>query len=285
MNKSYSLNVGGKLLDLSSPVVMGIVNATPDSFYSPSRVGTAVELSARLSSMRADGMSIVDVGACSTRPGISFASQAEEMNRLRAFLPRVMCEAEGLVVSVDTFRADVAKMCVEEYGVHLINDISGGLLDDRMFSTVARLGVPYVLSHYRGGERNVSPSATNADITAEVVEWLAHRVDALRDLGQTDIILDPGFGFTKTLEENFILLGELDALQMLRLPVLVGVSRKSMATKPLRITPEDSLIPTTVLNTIALERHASILRVHDVKAAAQAIKLLNRLQQSRENQR
>lgn len=277
MNISYSLNVGGKLLDLSCPVVMGIVNATPDSFYTPSRIETAGELSARLSSMRADGMSIVDVGACSTRPGVTFASKSEEMDRLRSFLPHLMCEADGLVVSVDTFRADVAKMCVEEYGVHIINDISGGLLDERMFSTIARLGVPYVLSHYRGGERNVSPSATNADITAEVVEWLAHRVDQLRDLGQTDIILDPGFGFTKTLEENFILLGELDALQMLRLPVLVGVSRKSMATKPLQITPDESLIPTTVLNTLALERHASILRVHDVKAAAQAIKLFQQI--------
>lgn len=260
----YTLNIKGRLTDLSRPKVMGIVNATPDSFYAPSRTKGADAMVQRVAAMVADGADIIDVGACSTRPGSTPASEHEEMERLRcALVPLRQWEGAGRVaVSVDTFRPDVARMAVEELGADIINDVGcpdGG--DGReMMRMASRLGVPYVLT------------AREPDMRHTLL-WMAERVQRLRDMGQRDIIVDPGFGFGKTLEQNLALMGCLEQLQVLELPVLVGVSRKRMVCQPLGCKPEEALNGTTVLNTVALMKGASILRVHDVKEAAECILL------------
>ena len=249
-------------MDLSEPQVMGILNVTPDSFYAASRKQTEQEIAECASRIVAEGGTIIDVGACSTRPGFQEISEAEEMERLRFGLGIVRRELPDAVVSVDTFRPDVARMAVEEFGVGIINDVSEG--NPKMFRMVSRLRVPYIL---------MSQQAT----IREMLLSFAEKVQQLRDLGVKDIILDPGFGFGKTLDENYQIMGELDKLQVMDLPLLVGVSRKSMIYKLLGFTPDESLNGTTALNTIALMKGASILRVHDVKEAVECCKLVNQL--------
>ena len=246
-------------MDLSEPQVMGILNVTPDSFYAASRQQTEQEIAECARRIVAEGGTIVDVGACSTRPGFEEISEAEEMERLRFGLGIVRRELPDGVVSVDTFRPDVARMAVEEFGVGIINDVSGGNL--RMFRMVSRLRVPYLLMSQQPTIR-------------EMLLSFAEKVQQLRDLGAKDIILDPGFGFGKTLEQNYQIMGELDKLQVIGLPLLVGVSRKSMIYKLLGFTPDESLNGTTALNTIALMKGASILRVHDVKEAVECCKIV-----------
>ena len=255
----YVLNIKGQLMDLSSPRVMGILNATPDSFFAGSRKQTEQEIVGRVMEIAEQGADIIDVGACSTRPGAAVASQEEEMQRLREALKIVRREQPDMPLSVDTFRADVARMAVEEYGADIINDVSEGE-DKAMFRMVARLGVPYVLT-------SVQPDLRSTLLT------FAAKVQQLRDYGQKDIILDPGFGFGKTLEQNYRLMGELEKLHVMELPLLVGISRKSMIWKYLEVTPAEALNGTTVLNTIALMKGAAILRVHDVKEAAECCKI------------
>lgn len=269
----YSLNVGGRLFEMDGPQVMGIVNATPDSFYAPSRTTDESAVTARVRQILAEGGTMIDVGACSTRPGATAVDAAEEAERLRRVLPVVMREAGGAVVSVDTYRADVARMCVEEYGVHIINDISGGTLDAAMLPTVAALGVPYVLMHMGGGADAVS----HAPVMESVCTWLAGRVRQLHELGAHDVILDPGFGFGKSMTDNFRLLRHLSDLSLLGLPLLVGLSRKRMAWQTLEASPATALNGTTILNTVALMQGAHILRVHDVRAAAEAVRLVSAL--------
>ena len=269
----YSLNLNGRIVEIDSPKVMGIINVTPDSFYSESRKRTSEEIEARCNQILKEGGDMIDIGAYSSRPGAKDVSTEEEMERLRMALPIINKMAPNAVVSVDTFRADVAKMCVEEYGVSIINDISGGDMDNRMFKTVARLGVPYILMHMQGTPQTMQKSPEYTDVVRDVLLYLSERVARLRDLGVKDIILDPGFGFGKTLEQNFSLLSELECFSEFELPVLVGFSRKSMIYKVIGCTPQDALNGTTVLNTIALTKGCAILRVHDVAQASEAVKL------------
>jgi len=257
----YTLNCNGRLLSLDTPQVMGILNATPDSFYADSRQTTEEGTARRTHQILDEGGTIIDVGACSTRPGSQPVSEAEEMERLRFALPIVRREAPDAIISVDTFRPIVARMAVEEYGVAIINDVEGC---KDMFRMVSRLRVPYIY---------MSSKST----TKEVMLDCAEAVAALRSMGQKDIILDPGFCFGKTLEENYALMQQLERMQMLELPLLVGVSRKSMIWKLLRISPDEALNGTTVLNTLAVMKGANILRVHDVRQAVECVKIATSL--------
>ena len=274
----YTININGRLMDLSEPKVMGILNATPDSFYAGSRKQTEQEIAERTNQIIFEGGAIIDVGAFSTRPGAAEVSEAEEMERLRFALAIVRRESPDAAVSVDTFRPDVARMAVEEFGANIINDVSeGGLtgivnqpLDQTnetypaIFRMVSQLRVPYILM-------SVQPTLRDMLLS------FSKKVQQLRDLGVKDIILDPGFGFGKTLEQNYRLMGELEKLSVMELPLLVGISRKSMIYKLLGLTPDESLNGTTVLHTIALTKGASILRVHDVKEAVECIRLVKSL--------
>lgn len=273
----YTINVGGKLMDLSEPQVMGILNVTPDSFYSASRKSSEVEIGERVNAIISEGGSIIDIGAYSSRPGADNISASEEMSRLRGALQILRNEAPEAVVSVDTFRADVAKMCVEEYGVQIINDISGGELDPQMFQTVAALGVPYILMHMKGNPQTMQVEPHYDDLLTEMLQYFGSKVQQLHELGVKDVILDPGFGFAKTLEHNYELMNRMQDLQVLGLPMLVGVSRKSMIYRLLGGTPEGALNGTSVLNTLALLKGASILRVHDVKEAAEVVQIVKKM--------
>lgn len=273
----YTINVGGKLMDLGEPQVMGILNVTPDSFYSASRKNTEQEIADRVQAILAEGGSMIDVGAYSSRPGADDVSAEEEMDRLRGGLKILRNIAPDAVVSVDTFRADVAKMCVEEFGVQIINDISGGELDDRMFDTVAALGVPYILMHMKGDPQTMQNGPHYDDLLAEMLRYFGTKVQQLHELGVKDVILDPGFGFAKTLEHNYELMNRMQDLQVLELPMLVGISRKSMIYRLLGTSPEEALNGTSVLNTLALLKGASILRVHDVKAAVEVVQIVKKM--------
>jgi len=273
----YTINVGGKLMDLSEPQVMGILNVTPDSFYSASRKNSEQEIADRVTAILTEGGSMIDIGAYSSRPGADNVSTEEEMNRLRGGLQILRNIAPDAVVSVDTFRADVAKMCVEEYGVQIINDISGGELDNRMFDTVAALGVPYILMHMKGNPQTMQLEPHYDDLLTEMLRYFGTKVQQLHELGVKDVILDPGFGFAKTLEHNYELMNRLQDLQVLELPMLVGISRKSMVYRLLGNTPEEALNGTSVLNTLALLKGASILRVHDVKEATEVVKIVKKM--------
>lgn len=270
---SYTLNVRGRLLDLSEPQVMGILNLTPDSFYAASRAETEEAIRQRVRQIVAEGGQMIDVGAYSSRPGADDVSPQEEMERLRRGMNILRSEAPDIPVSIDTFRADVAKMAIEELGADIINDISGGELDTAMFPTVAKLGVPYILMHMKGTPQTMQQAPHYDDLLKEMMLYFAERIQRLRDLGQKDIILDPGYGFGKTIEHNYQLLQHQEALLVFGLPLLVGFSRKSMIYRLLNITPDEALNGTTVLNTLALQKGANILRVHDVKEAVEAVTL------------
>jgi len=256
----YTLNIKGRLMDLSEPVVMGILNATPDSSFAGSRMQTEREIAERANEIVAQGGRMIDVGAYSTRPGATEVSEQEEMARMRTALAVVRREQPEAAVSIDTFRPDVARMAVEEYGADIINDVSEGEAP-QMFRMVARLGVPYILM-------SVQPTLR------ETLLAFAAKVQMLRDLGQKDIILDPGFGFGKTLEQNYEIMNQMERLQVMDLPVLVGISRKSMIFRLLDSSPAEALNGTTVLNTVALMKGASILRVHDVREAVECVKIV-----------
>lgn len=267
----YTINVRGRLMDLATPQVMGILNATPDSFYEGSRKQTEAEIAERANGIVAEGGTIIDVGAFSTRPGAAEVSEAEETERLRRALAIVRREQPDAVVSVDTYRPAVARRCVEDYGADIVNDVSeGGITgiagvpiheDGDMFETVSRLGVPYILMSVRSNLHDMMVS-------------FAAEVQRLRDLGAKDIILDPGFGFGKTLDENYRIMAGLERLHELELPLLVGVSRKSMIYRLVGGGPDTSLNGTTVLDTVALMKGASIIRVHDVKQCAEAVRMV-----------
>ena len=261
----YTINVRGRLLDLSEPRVMGILNVTPDSFYADSRQQTKAEIARRAAQIVAEGADIIDIGACSTRPGSQPATEAEETERLRLALDIVRREQPDAVVSVDTFRPDVAAMAVKDFGVDIINDVYPST---EMFRMVSRMRVPYIV---------MSSKPTLREMLLEFAEW----VQLLRDFGQKDIILDPGFGFGKTLEENYTVLQDMERLQVMKLPVLVGVSRKSMIWRLLGTSPEEALNGTTVLNTVALQKGANILRVHDVHEAVECVKIVQQINWTR----
>lgn len=273
----YTLNIRGQLLDLSQPQVMGILNVTPDSFYAGSRKQTEADIRQRAEEIVAEGGTMIDIGAYSSRSGADDVSPQEEMQRLALGMKAVRQVAPDIPVSIDTFRADVAKMAIEELGADIINDISGGELDPQMFQTVSQLGVPYILMHMRGTPQTMQQQTQYDDLLADVLLYFAENVQRLRDLGQKDIILDPGYGFAKTVQQNYVLLNHQEELRIFELPLLTGFSRKSMIYRPLNTTPEAALNGTTVLNTIALMKGTNILRVHDVKACAEAVQLYSLL--------
>lgn len=268
------IRVRGELINFEQPLVMGILNITPDSFYAGSRKETEKDIAERCTEIIAEGGRIIDIGAYSSRPHAVHISEEEEMKRLRMGLSIIKKENPQAILSVDTFRANVARMCVEDYGVDIINDISGGLLDTQMASTVGKLGVPYILMHMKGTPQTMQDNITYEHLVPEVMTYFSRRIEELRAEGVKDIIVDPGFGFAKTLAHNYELMKHLEDFHLFNAPLLVGVSRKSMIYHLLGGTPTEALNGTTILNTIALQKGAHILRVHDVKEAVEAIRIV-----------
>lgn len=269
-----TLNLRGRLLELREPQIMGILNVTPDSFFSESRTPDEEHIAQRVKQMMNDGADMIDIGGHSSRPGANDVSTEEEMNRLRRGLRIIRKLYPNVPVSVDTFRADVARMCIEEEGADIINDISGGMMDRQMFRTVAQLHVPYIMMHMQGTPDSMQLAPHYENLRQEVMLYFAERIDRLCQMGAKDIIVDPGFGFGKTMEHNYELMAHLEDFHVFGLPLLVGISRKSMIYKLLGGTPQTSLNGTTVLNTIALTKGAHILRVHDVKEAVEAKRIV-----------
>ncbi len=269
----FSLNIKGKLVEYERPQVMGILNITPDSFYGNSRSFDTNSINNRIDTMIAEGVNFIDIGAYSSRPGAYEVSPQEEMRRLEFGINLLQQKNISIPISVDTFRANVAKYAIETLGADIINDISAGRLDNEMISTIGRLNVPYIAMHMRGTPSTMNDHTRYNNITAEVILELSQQINQLSLAGVNDIIIDPGFGFAKTLEQNYELLHNLELLHELGYPLLVGISRKSMIYKTLETTADNALNGTTVANTIALQAGAAILRVHDVKAAHEVIKI------------
>ncbi len=268
-DQDLSINIRGRLLYFRRPWIMGILNVTSDSFYAGCRVEDDNDITARVIAIRDEGADCIDIGACSTRPGAEPVEAEVELRRLLNAIGIVRREWPDAIISIDTFRASVARRCVEA-GADIINDISGGSLDEAMFDTVAELKVPYILMHMRGTPASMSRLTQYDNVVADVITELAYSVRKLRERGVCDIIVDPGFGFAKDAAQNYKLLASLDEICKIGLPVLVGISRKSMIWRPLGITPEDALPGSIALNTYSILHGASILRVHDVAAAVQA---------------
>ncbi|MCO4814216.1 MAG: dihydropteroate synthase [Flavobacteriales bacterium] len=267
----YSLRIGDKLIDLSTPIVMGIVNTTPDSFYNKSRSKSVASSLKTVEEMISEGVTIVDIGGYSSRPGADNVSISEEIERTTPLITQIRKEFPELIISLDTFRGEVAKEGIES-GAQLINDISGFEIDSSMLSTIAHYKIPYVLMHMRGTPQTMKNLTDYNNIFSEMVSYFSKKIEILQNRGVNDIIIDPGFGFSKTIEQNYYLLDNMQHFQLLNKPLLAGISRKSMIYKKLGITPEESLPETIRLNKIALEKGASILRVHDVKEAVDLIK-------------
>ena len=276
-----TIRVNGQLMNLSTPKVMGILNVTPDSFYAGSRKETTSDIAYRVEQIITEGADMIDIGAYSSRPNAEHVSTKEEMARLRKGLEIIREVAPEAIVSVDTLRADVASMCVEEYGAALINDISGGQMDERMFDTVARLNVPYIMMHMQGTPQDMQLHIHYNHLRMEIMQYFALKVQELYARGVKDIIIDPGFGFGKTLAHNYELFKHLEDFKLFGLPLLVGISRKSMIYKLLDSSPEEALNGTTVLNTIALTKGADRLRVHDVKACVEAVRIFNQMNEQK----
>lgn len=273
--KPFTINLKGNLLQYDKPVVMGIINVTPDSFYCGSRFEEKESVVRRVEEMIAEGVDWIDLGAYSSRPGAEEIPVNKEIDRLATGMEAIRSVSKNIPVSIDTFRSEVAKTAVTQLNADIINDISGGNLDNRMYETVAALKVPYILMHMRGTPTTMSGLNRYQDVTAEVLAELSEKIERLSLLGVNDVIIDPGFGFAKNIEQNYTLLRNLKLFNIFDRPLLVGVSRKSMIYRPLGITPEESLNGTTVINTISLLSGAAILRVHDVKAAVEAVNIVN----------
>ncbi len=280
-SKRHSLNLQGRILNLSTPVVMGILNATPDSFYPRSRLLNPEDAVARAREMLEQGAKIVDVGAVSSRPGAEEVTEEEELNRLSPVIEAIRREIPDCAVSVDTWRGSVAREMYERYGIHMVNDISAGQMDQSMFQVMASLGIPYVIMHMQGKPSNMQDAPLYENVVDELLQFFGERVDKLRKKGINDIVIDPGFGFGKTLEQNYELLTHMDAFRIFELPLMVGLSRKSMINKVLETDSDHSLVGTTAAHMAALINGASILRVHDVRAAIETIKIFEQIVQSR----
>lgn len=266
----HTLNLRGKLYPLDEPKIMGILNVTPDSIYAESRTSDDTHIAERVKQMMEEGTDMIDIGGYSSRPGADDVTPQEEMERLRRGIRIVRKLYPEVPLSVDTFRADVARMCIEEEGADIINDIAAGMMDRQMFKIVARLGVPYIMMHMQGTPDTMQIAPHYDNLRREVMLYFSERIDRLCQMGAKDIIVDPGFGFGKTVAHNYELMNHLEDFNIFKLPILVGISRKSMIYKLLGGTPQTSLNGTTVLNTIALTKGAHILRVHDVKQAVEA---------------
>ena len=276
MNRKHTINIKGEIVDLSSPKVMGIINVTPDSFYSKSRSKSGVETLKIAEKMLDEGADFLDIGGYSSRPGAEDISEKEEVERIISSIELLANEFPKAVISVDTFRAKVAEEGINA-GASIINDISAGHLDEMMLGTVARLRVPYIAMHMRGTPQTMKELTEYDNLVSEIFSYFSLVVDKCREYGVNDLIIDPGFGFSKTTDQNFSLLNRLEYFQQLEKPILVGLSRKSMIYKSLNLTAETSLNGTTSLNTLALFKGANILRVHDVKEAVEVVKLVNQL--------
>lgn len=274
-----TINIKGELFSLDRPVVMGILNVTPDSFFAGSRKRTEAEIAVRIEEILAQGGDWIDIGGYSSRPDATPVTANEEMRRLELGLEILSRDYPSVPVSVDTFRADVARCCVEKYGVAMINDISAGELDPEMFRTVADLKVPYIMMHMRGTPQTMASLTDYTNLMDEIMLYFAEKVRQLRLMGVSDLILDPGFGFSKTLEQNYELMAHLREFGIFDLPILVGISRKRMIYQLLGGTPEESLNGTTVLHTYALLNGADILRVHDVKEAVEAVRIVQKIKE------
>ncbi|WP_207428242.1 dihydropteroate synthase [Pedobacter sp. SYSU D00535] len=275
-NVKRTINFRGRLLDLGTPRVMGILNITPDSFYAGSRVSSVEQGLKTAEQMLQDGATFIDIGAYSSRPGAADITEEEELERLLPVVKAIVKEFPESILSIDTFRSAVARAAILE-GAHMVNDISGGELDAKMFETVAELHVPYILMHMKGTPRTMKNLCQYDDLIKEILIYFGEKLNRLKELGVTDVIADPGFGFAKTIDQNFELLNQFHSLKILGIPILAGLSRKSMIWKTLNIQSDEALNGTTVLNTVALQKGASILRVHDVREAVQTIRLFQAL--------
>ncbi|MCP4309910.1 MAG: dihydropteroate synthase [Bacteroidetes bacterium] len=276
-SRNFSLNVGGQLLDLSIPVVMGIINATQDSFFQGSRVpepGIAVELARK---MTCEGAAILDVGAVSTRPGATEITEEEEVKRITPVVEAIRRELPEAIISVDTWRSGVARIMQKQFGIQMVNDITAGRFDPHMIATVADLGMAYVMMHMQGTPETMQESPEYQDVVDNLLQFFGERIYKLRKLGVNDMVIDPGFGFGKTAEQNFQLLRQLDAFAMLELPIMTGLSRKSMIYKSLGSNPDAAVNGTTAAHMAALLGGASILRVHDVKEAVETVKIFRQI--------
>lgn len=272
-----TINCKGNLIDLSTPKVMGILNCTPDSFFDGGKYKNESEILHQVEKMLNDGATFIDVGAYSTKPGADFVSEEEELKRILPILDLILAHFPETLLSVDTFRSYVAQKAIEN-GVVIVNDISAGLLDENMIETVAKLQVPYIMMHMKGNPQTKQSLANYEDVVKEIMYYFSERLQKARSFGISDIIIDPGFGFfSKTLEQNYEVLHKMELFSMLELPILAGISRKSMVYKVLESSPQEALNGTSVLNTIALQKGAKILRVHDVKEAVECVKLIEKL--------
>ncbi len=276
-SKKQTINCRGTLIDFNKPKVMGILNITPDSFYAGGRYDNPENLLAKAKQMLADGAEILDIGAYSSRPGAEHITEQEELNRLISVVGIIRKNIPDAILSIDTFRSEIAKIMVNDYEVDIINDISGGDMDDQMFETIASLNVPYILMHMKGTPQNMQQSPKYNDIVRDILFYFSEKIEKLTLLGVNDIIIDPGFGFGKTLEHNYELLSRLEEFKIIELPMLIGLSRKSMIYKLLETTPENALTGTIALNMVALQKGADILRVHDVKEAKESVTLFSKL--------
>jgi dihydropteroate synthase len=275
LSKPKYINVAGKLLDLSMPKVMGIINVTPDSFYKGSRLTGEKDIIRTATRMVEDGADILDIGGYSSRPHAEDISPEVEKNRVLPAINLIRKELPDAILSVDTFRSEIAREAVNEYGANIINDISAGEADQRMFSVVKELNIPYIMMHMKGNPRTMQDNPVYDDVVADILKWFSQKIVKLQSAGVKDIILDPGFGFGKTLKQNFEILRRFNDFTIAGLPLMAGISRKSMISKTLSVSSEEALNGSTVLNTIALINGADILRVHDVKEAVQAVRLVN----------
>lgn len=274
-----TINCKGQLIDLSQPKIMGILNVTPDSFYDGGNYKNEISILNKVETMLNEGATFIDIGGYSSRPGADFVSETEELNRVIPIINLIVKKFPETLISIDTFRSNVAKKTVNA-GAALINDISAGKLDTLMIETVGKLGVPYIMMHMRGNPKTMQTQTNYDDLIKEVISYFGERISIAHKAKINDIIIDPGFGFAKTLDQNYQLLKHLQLLKITNKPILAGISRKSMIYKTLNITAKEALNGTTALNTIALNNGASILRVHDVKEAAECIKLFNKLKSS-----
>lgn len=278
MNR-FSLNIKGRLWHIEKPLVMGIINVTPDSFYSNSRAFSSNTIKEQADKQIADGADIIDLGGYSSRPGATEVTADEEYYRLAKGLEIIRKDYPNIPISIDTFRANVAHRCISEWNTDIVNDISGGNLDPEMWQMIAEMNVPYILMHMRGTPQSMQSECNYNDVTADIIYDLSEKISKLHTLGVNDIIIDPGFGFAKNLEQNYQLMSELEHLQCFGKPILAGISHKSMIYKLLNTSPENALNGTTVLNTIALLKGASILRIHDVKEAVETIKIVEKIKE------
>lgn len=277
-SEKKTLNIRGKIYVLEHPWIMGIINLTPDSFYQGSRISDEMELLGTVEKMLEDGADIIDLGAYSSRPGATPVTEKEEMKRLLPALDQILRSFPGTLISVDTFRSRVARAAWER-GASMINDISGGQLDEEMFRAIADIRLPYILMHMRGDPQTMSQNTNYANLFKEIVDFFTRQVGKLNKFGVSDIFLDPGFGFAKTVDQNYELIKNFKYFNVLGYPLLAGISRKSMVYKVLEVQPSEALNGTTVLNTLALLNQASILRVHDIREAKQIVKILDKLHQ------